>query len=229
MSVALPDWMSHEASVFAVWGAREESPRMVAERVVAFAERTRGSVPSWRFIDERGQEPVTADPGAVEKIVAASAYRDDEGELSGGMGFTFSLSGEFDGGHVAVRHTVGRAIAGRRLPANHVQVLFPKTSADVDAVHRAVIETWEPESACAVDSETLRVMSETRGRWTPRVGRRTFLSAELGSVARPPEGITVEQMSGGVLLTADDGWEAQRVVDELMRVISDNGIRDISH
>ncbi|SHE96568.1 Imm52 family immunity protein [Streptoalloteichus hindustanus] len=198
----------------AYWGPRQEGVDECAGRLARFLRQLEPIDPilsSWRRVgrSKAAATPLQHTPKALRPVVESGRNRSG-GQVFEHLGFVFSVWNGDRERSVQLRSSCGSYAAAM---LNTVVVSLPDldTERDISAslydpsklsgVLEAVADTWDPDWGIVTSSSMREDQSENREQHIPYVGAMTYLS-----LARPlpdvlPEGVSVEQVAGGHLLT----------------------------
>lgn len=221
-------WASVSPLIVTEWDARRETAAQIAGRLrptlLAVDNALGGSV-AWEELAS-GSPIDPLDHAALEQSVSKSVSRGDFGDVFPDYGFELTVSGRIGQTVVTVSMFVGSSISGRRKASNSLSVSFNLGSRpvrQVQAIMAAVVEHWQPATAAASDTATAS-LSGGRGRFAPIIGQRTWLRNDVGTINTAPEGVLVESLAGGTLLSANDDWAPEQVVAAMTEALESNAI-----
>ncbi|WP_116950650.1 Imm52 family immunity protein [Jiangella endophytica] len=204
------------------WGARQESAKAVADKLVAFTARLDGVVGervSWTTRDMRS----LADPLEFEQVVAAAF---DENTDAPHLGASQFYDGSAKGLEAA---SIGMVVGGYSDSGNVKNSIVVKIrSADVErfgaAVLRAVVSEWDPDWGDVTSSSLMRALADAqpRGKPIPKMGYMTYLSEARAQAL--PDGLEKHLQrldNGGVVIGSNekDGFLTAATATELAELL----------
>ncbi|TQL70293.1 hypothetical protein FB381_4223 [Nocardioides albertanoniae] len=225
-------WGADGAYLYATWLPRDENPSTIADRVQRLITANAPWVEHTQWRTTRN-EPWPDERERRVELVAREVVRDDLGDAEPASGYSLMLTAAGERLRFSVQLTAGAPTSGRRAPSNSLTVeikeAIPRTVTEVvaETVIRAVIESWTPLVAASRDEETL--IKASRGGWSIPVGYRTWIADSVGQIDTSTGGIKSRLVAGGSYLTAPDAWDAEAVVDGMLRTFSANGLDKIRH
>ncbi|WJJ56286.1 polymorphic toxin immunity protein [Mycobacterium phage prophiT46-2] len=233
-----PVWGGRDANARAVWVGCGESPEWIAAHTDALLSQFGAAfdISEWRLTE--GQEwagsldvlagIVRSNP--VRELVGAS---EEIGDILPNEGYSFVVSGASSRVRLRAWIAAGYPAVGTRLPRRRLNIELREmytgalTSADGDAVCRAVTQAWEPAMLVLTD-DPVRQLAR-RGNWKIGVGYRTWISDEVGEINHLVDRLTATELAGGTLISAPDDWPAERVVEAMTATLRENGLDEVPH
>jgi len=208
-----------------LWGARQETPAQIGQRMVHIAETLSPLDPllrAWNVADaavEQDFVPLERAKPYLAPIVEARVSRNDFGEPEPENGYTCTLSNDFDD---PVRSVLVRARAGVGGPPglldNMAMVETPwrlsseyepgpadprlMTLPVVTSIMQAVIDIFEATAVMACLSGQIKDPWPDRGPFNP--AWMLYLSAPHAAQITPPSDLICEQMGDGLLMIATE-------------------------
>lgn len=228
---------SGSAFLNSVWVATSETPEWIVERTDALLGQLGEALGITHWDTSRNQR-WEGSPAQLADIVRRHPVHEalpegEEGEVIPSEGYAMVLTGAGPTVAAKVWIDAGAIGIGRRVPSHRLHIDLRETSpggitSEVgDAVCAAVASAWRPATLTLTDTATNRLAR--RGNWKIGAGYRTWISAEVGTVSRVADGLTVSELSGGTLISAPDDWSAEQVVAAMTETLSANGLDEVPH
>lgn len=221
--------------VRALWVATSESPEWILERTNAFTDQLHRllGVGSWRTPDN---EPWNGSPEEQSRILLSTVFVNDAHEPprpEPESGYRLLLRGTGSGVDIDVSVVAGASTVGGRVPGHYLNVDVRETipgtftSQAADALCAAVASTWQPATLKFTDAATNS--AARRGNWKIGIGYRTWISTDIGTVAQAAEGLAVNELASGTMISAPDHWPTDRVVAAMTQTLAMNGLDEVPH
>lgn len=233
-----PNWVRGDrVLVRAAWDGRPAEVTGLAESLsvllqdidAALGDRRPWNVDGVGLVDEY-------DAASLTDVVRGAVERADDGTEWPTHGYNVLASRAGEWGFVSLSLRVGATIRGRRRPANSVMatVTGPKIDGEtrvptvelVEAVLRAIVRSWDPDTAAAHDRDAARA-TEDSGRFTPIIGQRAWVPRRVGTVETVTSGVTVTAEAQGTYLDADDALDSSSAAHVVRASLRANGIETI--
>lgn len=131
-------------------------------------------------------------------------------------GYRLLLRGHGSGVDIDVSVVAGARTPGGRVPGHYLNVDVREsipgtfTSEGADALCPAVASTWQPATLKFTDAA--HQQRSAARQLEDGIGYRTWISADVGTVAEAAEGLAVNELANGTMISAPDHWPADRVV-----------------
>lgn len=169
-------------------------------------------------------------------LVRGAVERGDDGTEWPAHGYNLLANRTGEWGFVSLSLRVGASVPGRRRPANSVMATVTGPTVDgasrapsvelVEAVLRAIVRAWDPDTAAAYDRDAARA-TEDAGRFTPIIGQRAWVSRRVGAVETVTSGVSAKAEAQGTYLDADDTLDSASAAHEVRASLQANGIETI--
>lgn len=233
-----PNWVrGGRVLVRAEWDGRPAEVTDLADSLLVLLQAidaALGDRRPWNFngvglVDEYESSTLTA-------LVRGAVERGDDGTEWPAHGYNVLGNRTGECGFVSLSLRVGASVPGRRRPANSVMATVTGPTVDgasrapsvelVEAVLRAIVRAWDPDTAAAFDQGAARAI-EGLGRFTPVVGPRAWVSRRIGTVETVTPGVAARDDERGTFLDADDALDSSSAALAVRASLQANGIETI--
>ncbi|MET3450918.1 hypothetical protein [Curtobacterium sp. 1544] len=233
-----PNWVRGRVLVRAEWDGRPAEVTDLADSLLVLLQdidAALGDRRPWTFdgvglVDEYESTTLTA-------LVRGGVERGDDGTEWPAHGYNVLANRTGEWGFVSLSLRVGASVPGRRRPANSVMATVTGPTVDgasrapsvelVEAVLRAIVRAWDPDTAAAYDRGAARA-TEGLGRFTPVIGQRAWVSRRIGTIETVSPGVAARADVQGTYLDADDALDSWSAALAVRASSQANGIETIA-